>query len=143
MAMDAREPMGGDPPCWAHLFEEDPNVLVDPERAQVANLAAMARSVTGSGPAWTLASEDLNLNFLVFFEGEGIDEHVNTEVDVLFVGVSGEGTVSVDGTQLALRAGRAILAPKGVRRSTRATGERFAYLTCHRCRGGLLPGKPG
>jgi hypothetical protein len=22
-AADADEPMGGDPPCWAHLFEED------------------------------------------------------------------------------------------------------------------------
>jgi len=22
-AADADEPMGGDPPCWAHLFEDD------------------------------------------------------------------------------------------------------------------------
>ena len=28
-AADADEPMGGDPPCWAHLFEDD---LTDQDR---------------------------------------------------------------------------------------------------------------
>ena len=32
-----------------------------------------------------------------------------------------------------------MIIPKGARRGTRVMGERFAYLTCHRRRAGLMP----
>jgi mannose-6-phosphate isomerase-like protein (cupin superfamily) len=132
------EACGGDPPCWAHLFEEEAGGA-DPDRAGAVDLAALARDAAGRGPAWTLRSEDLDVNLLVFGAGEGVAEHVNGEVDVLLVGVAGEGVVAVDGRPHPLGAGQAVLIPKGARRSIRAAGERFAYLTCHRRRQGLWP----
>ncbi len=125
---------GGDPPCWAHLFDDD---AAD---QAVGRLARIAGSDEAHGLAWNTQSEDLNLNLLVFRTGEGIGEHQNPEVDVLLVGIAGEGIVFIDGHAHGLRTGDTIVIPKGARRSTQATGERFSYLTCHRRRGGLLPG---
>jgi len=124
---------GGVPPCWAHLFEEE---MVD---ETVGRLALIAGSEDAHGLSWNTQSDDLNLNLLVFRTGEGIGEHQNPEVDVLLVGIAGEGIVFIDGQPHALRTGDTIVIPKGARRSTQATGERFSYLTCHRRRGGLQP----
>ncbi len=81
----------------------------------------------------------MNANLLVFAAGEGVAEHVNAEVDVLLVGIAGEGVVDVGGTGRLLRAGQALVVPKGARRGTRGVSVRFAYLTCHRRRPGLWP----
>jgi mannose-6-phosphate isomerase-like protein (cupin superfamily) len=129
------ETCGGDPPCWAHLFEEADGA----DEPGGANLAAIALDAVGRGPAWTLRSQDLDVNLLVFAAGEGVAEHANDEVDVLLVGVAGEGSVTVEGRSHRLEAGYAVLVPKGTRRSTRAGSARFAYLTCHRRRAGLQP----
>ena len=69
-------------------------------------------------------------------------EHVNAELDVLIVGVRGRGEVLVDGRALPLGPGDLLLVPRGARRGTRATTERFAYLTVHRRRPGLHLGPP-
>lgn len=127
------EESGGDRPCWAHLFEEDAT------DAQVAKLAEIACSESANGLSWSGESEDFNLNLLVFRAGEGVIEHQNHEVDVLLVGIAGEGVVTIDEQPHALRAGDVIVIPKGARRATRAAGTRFSYLTCHRRRGGLQP----
>ena len=96
-----------------------------------------------SGVAWSLKeSVDLNANLVRFPAGGGVGEHVNGEVDVLFVGVSGTGFVVVDGDEYRLRAGKAVLAPRGTRRSTRSESADFAYLTIHRRRGPLRIGRP-
>ncbi len=87
----------------------------------------------------SLASDDLNVNLMRFADHEGIDEHVNREVDVLIVGLDGEGIVTVDSTDTTLGAGQATIIPKGTRRSIRSNGERFAYLTCHGQRRGMMP----
>jgi mannose-6-phosphate isomerase-like protein (cupin superfamily) len=123
---------GGDAPCWAHLFE-------DPEEGDAVDLATIALSATGRGPAWSQRSDDLDMNLLVFGMGEGVDEHVNDELDVLLVGVAGAGVVTIDGTPHPLAAGQAVVVPKGTRRGIRGYAERFAYLTCHRRRAGLWP----
>lgn len=131
---------GGDPACWAHLFPESTDA--DAENRPVSglvDLAAVAREATAPGAAWTQQSEDLNANLLVFATGEGVAGHVNAEVDVFLIGITGEGLVDVDGTASVLRAGQALLIPKGTRRSTRSLSDPFAYLTCHRRRGGLWP----
>ncbi len=97
----------------------------------------------GAGALWTLeGSEDLNANLIGFPAGEGVGEHVNGEVDVLVVGVSGVGCVSVDGRGHPLRAGVVAFVPKGVRRSTRSDSADFAYLTVHRRRTPLRIGRP-
>ena len=44
------------------------------------------------GVIWTLErSGDLNANLVCFGAGGGVGEHVNEEVDVLFLGVAGSG----------------------------------------------------
>ena len=134
------EACGGDPPCWAHLFDEDAS---PPEDSPVVNLVSIASSAGGQGAAWTRTSDDLNVNLLSFPEGEGVDEHTNTEVDVLMIGIAGVGIITVDGESYPIREGHLLLVPKGMRRSTRALSDRFAYLTSHRRRPGLWPSVGG
>jgi quercetin dioxygenase-like cupin family protein len=148
------EEYGGDPPCWAHLFDEETPGMENAAEGRagsseaavlhtcarnVVELAALARAATGPGAAWTHQSEDLNVNLLVFASGEGVAEHVNTEVDVLLVGIAGAGAVTIDGTCQVLSAGHAIVIPKGANRGIQSMSDSFAYLTCHRRRGGLWP----
>jgi mannose-6-phosphate isomerase-like protein (cupin superfamily) len=94
---------------------------------------------SGPGAVWSLASDDLNVNLVVFGDGAGIQAHVNSEVDVLLVGVEGRGRVLVEDQAYAFGPGQALVVPKGTRRSIYADGERFAYLTCHRRRPHLWP----
>lgn len=131
--MSDHESKGGDPACWAHLFA-DPAAPDD-----VADLLALARAASAPGAVWTHQSDDLNVNLLVFPAGEGVAEHVNAEVDVLLLGIAGHGIVAIDGLPRVLRASQALLIPKGARRRTQAISDPFAYLTCHRRRGGLRP----
>ena len=109
--------------------------------AVVVELAALAQG-DERRTAWKHATEDLNLNLVVLGAGGAIAEHPNAEVDVLLVGVDGEGIVAVDGEPNAVRAGWAIVIPKGTMRSIQSVGECFAYLTCHRRREGLWPAPP-
>jgi quercetin dioxygenase-like cupin family protein len=147
------EEYGGDPPCWAHLFDEEtPGSESEEGRAessksselsigerQVVDLAALARSATVPGAIWTRESEDLDLNLLAFASGEGVAEHVNSEVDVLLIGITGAGAVTIDGTRQILSAGHAIVIPKGANRGMQSMSDPFTYLSCHRRRDGLWP----
>ncbi len=104
----------------------------------VENAVDLEEVAAGRGVVWTLrASEDLNTNLARFAEGGGVGEHVNDEVDVILVGVTGSGSVVVDGHEHALGAGKLVFVPKGSRRSTRSAAEGFAYLTVHKRRGPL------
>jgi quercetin dioxygenase-like cupin family protein len=95
-------------------------------------------TAAGEGAVWTLrGSEDPNANLVRFTRGRGVDEHTNTEVDVIFVGVSGSGVVTIDGDEHPLSAGTLAFAAKGTRRSSRSSSAEFAYLTVHRRRGPL------
>lgn len=105
----------------------------------VMDLAALAEASTVQGPAWAYQCEDLNVNLLVFEAGDGVNEHVNAEVDVLLVGVAGEGVVEVDGAAHTLGGGHAVVIAKGTTRAIHATTARFAYLSCHQRRAGLWP----
>jgi quercetin dioxygenase-like cupin family protein len=150
------EDYGGDPPCWAHLFDEETtgmehqtegqaglaeSAALHPGAGDIVDLAALARAATAPGAAWTQQSEDLNVNLLVFASGEGVAEHVNTEVDVLLVGIVGAGAVTIDETCHILSAGQALVIPKSARRSTTGASAPFAYLACHRRRAGLRPSR--
>ena len=133
------EPCGGDPPCWSHLVEDAEAWAAASGATGTVDLTGVALAAAVRGPAWTLRSEDLDMNLLVFGDGEGVAEHPNEEVDVLLVGVAGAGIVTIDGTPHPLAGGQAILVPKGARRGIRAHTDRFSYLTCHRRRPGLWP----
>ena len=106
------------------------------------NLHEIAGSSTGmAGVIWTLqGGADLNVNLVRFEGGRGVGEHVNDEVDVLVVGISGSGTVSVDGEAYPVSNGTVVLVPRGAARSTLAVSEGFSYLSLHRRRGPLQIG---
>ena len=102
-----------------------------------------AASAERTGVIWTLRQRsDLNVNLVRFPIGEGVGEHINEEVDVLFVGVSGSGVVAVEGHEHPLQAGTIAFVPRGVCRSTRSDAGDFAYLTVHHQRGPLRIGNP-
>ena len=106
---------------------------------RIGELAASAHG--RAGVIWALeASIELNANLVRFGMGGGVGEHVNDEVDVLVVGISGSGTVSVDGETYPVSNGTVVLVPRGAARSTRAASEGFAYLSVHRRRGPLQIG---
>jgi quercetin dioxygenase-like cupin family protein len=111
------------------------------ERSYV-NLGEIAGSATGrEGVVWTLeGSGDLNANLVRFEAGRGVEEHVNDEVEVLIVGVSGSGLVGVNGEEHPVSNGDMVFVPLGVRRYTRAVSDEFAYLSVHRRRGPLRIG---
>jgi quercetin dioxygenase-like cupin family protein len=110
------------------------------EMPEIVTAAEVLARVPGPGPVWTHSSADLNINLLSFDQGQGVPAHVNDEVDVLLVVVAGEGVLQLDGTAHPVRAGQVCLIPKGVERAIRSAGGPFAYLSCHRRRGGLMPG---
>jgi mannose-6-phosphate isomerase-like protein (cupin superfamily) len=111
--------------------------------AQVVHLEALTAQAAAAGAAgavWSLAeARDLNLNIVRFAAGDGVEAHINAEVDVVWVVVAGSGTAEVDGRQVALATGDLLYVPKGARRAIHATGGDLAYLTCHRRRAGLMP----
>jgi quercetin dioxygenase-like cupin family protein len=95
-----------------------------------------------SGTIWALMhSDDLNANLVRFPTGRGVEEHVNDELEVFFLGVSGSGVATVDKDEYVVSPGRMIFIPKGARRSTLSASENFAYLSIHRKRGTLQIGR--
>jgi quercetin dioxygenase-like cupin family protein len=106
------------------------------------SLGEIAASARGrAGVVWILeASDELNANLVRFEAGGGVGEHVNDEVDVIVVGITGTGFVEVDGEEHPVSNGTLTFVPRGARRSTRSTSGAFAYLTVHRRRGLLRIG---
>ncbi len=114
-------------------------VIMEPQDAvQVVDLEALARHGVGS-TAWAHQSMDLNVNLLVLAGRGQIGGHRNDEVDVLFVILAGDGTITVEENAYPVRAGHALVIPKGTRRAVSAGDSPLTYLTCHRRRGGLWP----
>jgi len=107
------------------------------------SLGEVAASALGRvGVVWTLEdSSELNANLVHFEEGDGIEEHVNDEVEVIVLGIAGSGVVRVEGEEHPVSNGTLTFVPRGVRRSTRSLSEDFAYLTVHRRRGPLQVGR--
>ena len=84
------------------------------------------------GVIWTLdTSSDLNANLVRFGAGQGVEEHVNDEVEVIVLGVSGSGIVAVDREEQYLSAGILVFMPKG-----------GSMLDCERLGGLCLPHRP-
>ena len=107
------------------------------------DLAGTAAAAGGrTGVIWTLREgSDFNANLVRFEAGGGVGEHINDEVDVIFVGVSGVGSVITNDEEHRLSAGTLVFVRKGTRRSTLALSEGFSYLTVHLRRGPLQIGQ--
>jgi quercetin dioxygenase-like cupin family protein len=91
----------------------------------------------GPGPVWGMASADLNATLLAWRAGEGVEEHVNDERDVLLVVVAGGGRLWVDGSEQPLRPPSAVLIEKGRARRIEAGADGLRYLSVHTRRGPL------
>jgi mannose-6-phosphate isomerase-like protein (cupin superfamily) len=89
------------------------------------------------GPLWGAESTDLNATLLEWPAGEGPAEHVNEQLDVLYVVLEGSAALTVDGEARELGAGEATIVDKGVRRALVAGPDGVRYLTAHVRRGGL------
>ena len=80
-----------------------------------------------TGVIWTLdTSSDLNANLVRFNTGQGVGGHVNDEVEVIVLGVSGSRIVTVDREEHALSTGMLVFIPKVARRATVSTSEDFS-----------------
>jgi quercetin dioxygenase-like cupin family protein len=66
-----------------------------------------------------------------------VGEHINDEVDLIFVGVSGTGSIRTSGEERRLSAGTLVFVRRGARRSILSRSEGFSYLTIHQRRGPL------
>jgi quercetin dioxygenase-like cupin family protein len=91
----------------------------------------------GRGPVWGGESADLNATLLEWPPGEGPTEHVNDQLDVLYVVVAGTAKLTVDGELRELSAGGVTIVEKGARRALVAGPQGVRYLTVHKRRGGL------
>jgi quercetin dioxygenase-like cupin family protein len=109
------------------------------ERLDLTARQADATEQRRAGVIGSLVGADLNVNVVRLEADEILAAHINTEVDVLLVGISGAGLVELDDGAEPLDAGSALYVPKGVRRTIRAGSQGVIYLTCHRRRGGLMP----
>lgn len=93
----------------------------------------------GSGGAvWSLPhGGDLDANFVSFDAGQGVDEHVNDEVDVLIVVLSGGGELALNGEVFQLGPDYVALIPRGSSRTVAAGSAGISYMSVHRRRGPL------
>jgi len=109
------------------------------QRLDLAGRQTEAEEQQRAGVIGSLVGADLNVNLVRLLPDEYLEAHINTEVDVLLVGIAGAGTVELDGDDEPLDVGSAVYVPKNARRGIRASGQGVTYLTCHRRRGLLMP----
>ena len=86
---------------------------------------------SGMGPLWGMASRDLNATLLAWPPCHEVEEHTNTELDVLLIVLEGEGQAVVDQREHALAPGHALLIDKGSARTLRAGDDGLRYLSVH------------
>lgn len=111
-------------------------------RLDVVDLLAPA---DGNGVVWSTSPEGFHANLVSLEPGGAIDAHRNDEVDVLVVVLAGAGHVDVDGAPTPLRAGTAVVIPRGTTRRIDADADvpdGLRYMTVHARRGPLMIGGP-
>ena len=103
------------------------------------NLVEAGLTASHSGPQWAHECEDLDMTLLSWKLGQRIEPHINHEVDVVWIGVAGSGTATINGEPHELLPGLLLLIPKSCERGIESTSERFSYISIHRRRRGLMP----
>jgi len=98
-----------------------------------------ARRLSGDGVHRSLAAADgdLNVNLAHLDPGSEIADHVNDDVDVLVVVLSGSGQLRVGETHHDLVPNTLAYLARGDRRSIAAGPQGLTYLSAHRARGPL------
>lgn len=87
-------------------------------------------------------TEDLDITVLAWPEHYSIESHVNSEVDVVMIVISGCGIAIVDGERYEMRLGSMLIIKKGSERSIESRSVDFRYINVHKRRRGLMPGLP-
>lgn len=132
---------GGDPPCWAHLLDENGLDRPMQDGGPVVVDLGVARSGSG-GAIWSLPhGGDLDANLVRLDPGTEIGSHVNNDVDVLVFVQSGTAELTVDEQTRQLAADHLALIPKGSQRSIVAGDAGSTYLSVHRRRSPLGIGR--
>ncbi|MGW4896597.1 hypothetical protein ACWEQL_30730 [Kitasatospora sp. NPDC004240] len=92
-----------------------------------------------AGALWRLTGEDrqLDANVVRMRPDATVADHVEPDLDVLVLGLSGEGTLRCAGTAHDLRPGVLRLVPRGAARGVSAGPDGVVYLTVHRRRPGM------
>ncbi|MGI9609932.1 MAG: cupin domain-containing protein [Acidimicrobiia bacterium] len=85
---------------------------------------------------------DLDANLIGFDAGQGVGEHINDDVDVLIVVLSGSGELTIDGTPFQLGSNFLALIPRGCSRSITAGSTGISYMSVHRQRDALAIASP-
>lgn len=99
-----------------------------------ADLVDLVESRRDSGSLWSAECEDLDCTFVAWQAGQGVVEHVNSEVDVIMVVISGSGKLSVNGEPIELKRGKVVVVHKAARREIEAAEDGLAYLNVHKRR---------
>jgi quercetin dioxygenase-like cupin family protein len=114
-----------------------------PDAVPPVDLARLAAAASRPGALWRLDGEDLQANLIWLGRGDRIQPHRNDEVDVLVVGISGRGELTLDGQVHPLAPMVLAHLPKGTVRAVVAVDGPLAYLSVHRRRqAGLQLGRP-
>lgn len=87
----------------------------------------------GSGAVWSLtpAERTLDANVIHLPAGDGIDEHIGPQLDVLIHVLAGSGTLATESGEIALEPGALVWLPKLSRRAFAAGPKGLRYLTVH------------
>ena len=105
----------------------------------VISLAELILNPMKQGPLWSHRGGQLDVNILYFAEGQGVDLHTNSGLDVWVVVIDGAGTATIDEEFYDLTPGTCLYIPAGASRSIRAVDTALVYATCHQTRSALMP----
>ena len=83
-----------------------------------------------SGVVFNVTSSQLHCNLTVLGAGDSIASHVNDDVDVLLIVLSGSGTLVLNGDRMAVVADVIAMIPRGWERSIEAK-TRLTYHSIH------------
>ena len=102
---------------------------------------AVASEVSGdqAGAVWRLAESgrQLDANLVRLPPGEQVALHVEPDLDVLLLVVTGTGVLASDEGERHVNAGALVWLPRGARRGVAAGADGLVYLTVHRRRPGM------
>ncbi|MGY0466157.1 cupin domain-containing protein [Kitasatospora sp. cg17-2] len=92
-----------------------------------------------AGALWRLTGTErqLDANVVRLRPGAAVAAHVEPDLDVLVLGLTGQGTLRCAGVEHTLEPGALRLLPHGAERAVAAGAEGVVYLTVHRRRPGL------